>query len=98
MNLKPWLNVGALLLIPAWLWWRSGRVGNGLHSELSRGPFSERHLPKRHRDGLPGIYDFRICIDTNVYGGGWLTCLNPESGEYWQANELSESRQGTIQR
>ncbi|MEZ5940408.1 MAG: metallophosphoesterase family protein [Planctomycetaceae bacterium] len=33
-----------------------------------------------------------ICIDTWVYGNGWLTCLDVESGQYWQANEKGETR------
>ncbi len=49
------------------------------------------------RDGLPGVSDGSICIDTRVYGhDGWLTCLDVYTGEYWQANEDSETRSGWI--
>ena len=27
-----------------------------------------------------------VCIDTYCHGGGWLTALDVESGQYWQAN------------
>lgn len=43
-------------------------------------------------DGLPRNAGHAICIDTGVYEGGWLTCLDLESGEYWQANQRSETR------
>jgi len=39
---------------------------------------------------------FAVCIDTGAVTGGWLTCLNPESGEYWQANEKGEARSGKL--
>ena len=34
-----------------------------------------------------------ICVDTHAYASGWLTCLEVESGDYWQANEAGETRQ-----
>ena len=33
-----------------------------------------------------------ICIDTYAHGGGWLTCLDVESGRFWQANQKGETR------
>lgn len=33
-----------------------------------------------------------VCIDTHCYGGGWLTALNVNNGEIWQANERGEIR------
>ena len=35
-----------------------------------------------------------ICIDTWACGDGWLTCLDVESSEWWQANELGQTRCG----
>ena len=35
-----------------------------------------------------------VCIDTTCYGGGWLTCLDVDSGKSWQANEDEEKREG----
>jgi serine/threonine protein phosphatase 1 len=32
------------------------------------------------------------CIDTDCYGGGWLTALDVDSSEVWQANQDGELR------
>lgn len=37
-----------------------------------------------------------ICLDTCAYGGGWLTCLDTLSGQYWQTNERGQKRSGQI--
>jgi serine/threonine protein phosphatase 1 len=39
---------------------------------------------------------FAMCIDTKPVGGGWLTCLDVESGEFWQSNEKGSTRDGTL--
>lgn len=39
---------------------------------------------------------FALCIDTAAVFGGWLTCLDVVSGQWWQANEERETRQGRI--
>lgn len=44
------------------------------------------------KTGLPVSNGHAICIDTWAYGGGWLSCLNVESGEIWQANQRGETR------
>jgi serine/threonine protein phosphatase 1 len=46
--------------------------------------------------GVPLVLERAICIDTWAYGGGWLTCLDAATGEYWQANELGQTRQGQV--
>ena len=33
-----------------------------------------------------------ICIDTYCFGNGWLTALDVDSGEIWQANQAGELR------
>ena len=48
------------------------------------------HTPQR--SGLPANDSHSICIDTWAYGGGWLSCLDVDSGTIWQANEAGESR------
>jgi serine/threonine protein phosphatase 1 len=52
------------------------------------------HTPQT--SGRPQAYHFGACIDTGVYCGGWLTCLNAASGDYWQANEAGEKRTGVL--
>ncbi len=34
------------------------------------------------------------CIDTRCYGDGWLTALDVDSGQLWQANKKGEMRDG----
>lgn len=50
----------------------------------------------QQRSGKPLVLDRAICIDTWAYGNGWLTCLDVESGDWWQANELRATRQGSL--
>jgi len=52
------------------------------------------HTPQR----LGEIKDvgFAVCIDTGPAVGGWLTCLDVNSGNYWQANEKGQKRNGTL--
>lgn len=38
--------------------------------------------------GYPANFGHAICLDTKVYDAdGWLTCLDPATGAYWQANQ-----------
>ncbi|MBL9171481.1 MAG: serine/threonine protein phosphatase [Verrucomicrobiales bacterium] len=37
------------------------------------------------------------CIDTGAGYGAWLTCLDTATGQYWQANERGEVREGAIE-
>jgi serine/threonine protein phosphatase 1 len=48
------------------------------------------------RSGRPLVLDRAVCIDTCVYGDGWLTCLDVESEVYWQANKNGETRIGSL--
>lgn len=48
------------------------------------------------KNGEPLNVGHAVCIDTWVYGHGWLTCLDVESGEYWQAKQSRESRSGQL--
>ena len=45
------------------------------------------------KSGLPKTNGDAICIDTFAYGGGWLSCLDVETGTIWQSNENGDTRQ-----
>jgi serine/threonine protein phosphatase 1 len=49
------------------------------------------------RSGVPKSVGHAICIDTWVYGDGWLTCLDLERELYWQANQRGETRVRNLQ-
>ena len=44
------------------------------------------------KTGRPRHLGHAVCIDTWVYGRGWLTCLEVETGKVWQANRHRETR------
>ncbi len=46
----------------------------------------------RQRDGLPLDLGHTICIDTGPANGGWLTCLEVDTGKIWQTDEAGGSR------
>lgn len=49
------------------------------------------------KNGWPLTVGHAVCIDTWVYGKtGWLTCLNVDTGEVWQARESGENRGGWL--
>jgi serine/threonine protein phosphatase 1 len=52
------------------------------------------HTPQR--SGWPARGPFSICLDTGAGHGRWLTCLDVESGQLWQANEHRELRTGKL--
>lgn len=49
------------------------------------------HTPQKDHKVLD--LGYALCLDTHVFAGGWLTCLELETGTYWQANELGERRE-----
>ena len=53
------------------------------------------HTPQT--SGLPLDLGHAVCLDTHACGGGWLTCLETESGMYWQASQKGELRSGRLQ-
>jgi len=53
------------------------------------------HTPQK--DGRPLNLGHTVCIDTWVYGAGWLTCLEVETGRYWQANQQRDLRTGVLE-
>jgi serine/threonine protein phosphatase 1 len=52
------------------------------------------HTPQR--SGKPSDKGFAVCIDTGPTSGGWLTCLDVNSGAYWQADEKGNTRAGKL--
>jgi serine/threonine protein phosphatase 1 len=50
------------------------------------------------KSGVPLNLGHAICIDTWVYGKGWLTCLDVMSGRIWQANQAGAQRMGCVDR
>ncbi len=49
------------------------------------------------KSGLPLDLGCAICLDTWVYGNGWLTCMEIASGQIWQANQAGQQRQFYLQ-
>ena len=49
------------------------------------------------KSGQPISLGYAVCIDTWVYGKGWLTCLDVNSGQIWQANQKGEKRNSRIE-
>jgi calcineurin-like phosphoesterase family protein len=52
------------------------------------------HTPQK--SGVPRSIGHAVCIDTWAYGQGWLTCLDPATGQYWQANQRGETRRDCL--
>jgi serine/threonine protein phosphatase 1 len=48
------------------------------------------------KSGEPLDYGHAVCIDTWAHGGGWLTCLDVSSRQYWQANQQGQVRVGRL--
>ncbi|MEW4455069.1 metallophosphoesterase family protein [Bremerella sp. JC817] len=48
------------------------------------------------KSGLPLDVGHSIVIDTWVYGDGWLTCLDVDSGHFCQGNQAGKHRLGVL--
>ena len=48
------------------------------------------HTPQKNGNILD--LGHAVCIDTAVSSGGWLSCFEPTTRKYWQANEAGEVR------
>jgi serine/threonine protein phosphatase 1 len=48
------------------------------------------------KSGEPLNLGHAVCIDTWVYGLGWLTCLEVETGTIWQANQKGNLRTANL--
>jgi serine/threonine protein phosphatase 1 len=52
------------------------------------------HTPQH--SGWPTQGTRSVCIDTGVNSGKWLTCLDVDTGLFWQANEGRKVRTGQL--
>jgi serine/threonine protein phosphatase 1 len=50
------------------------------------------------KSGLPAIFKGGICIDTWVYGNGWLTCFDAGAKTFFQSNERGGERTFSLQK
>ena len=51
----------------------------------------------RQLDGLPRNLGSTVCIDTGAHAPhGWLTCLDVDSGRFWQTNQQGQRRSGIL--
>lgn len=53
------------------------------------------HTPQMR--GFPLNIGHAICLDTFAHGGGWLSCLEVNTGQLWQTNQRRELRKSRIQ-
>lgn len=49
------------------------------------------------KSGEPKVIPGAVCIDTYCHGGGWLTCLEAETGRYWQVSPAGDRREGWVE-
>jgi serine/threonine protein phosphatase 1 len=71
-----------------WLLWR--RIHDASWPHVSGKTMICGHTAQR--SGLPLVLPHAICIDTWVFGEGWLTCYDVHAGLFIQANEAGEVR------
>jgi serine/threonine protein phosphatase 1 len=78
---------------PMMLFWEK------LHPDYTAPHFSGKIMVCGHtaqKSGVPLDLGHAICIDTFVYGTGWLTCLDVHSVRLWQGRMLGETRSGRL--
>jgi serine/threonine protein phosphatase 1 len=73
--------------------WRVGNAQSAM-PHCSQKTVVVGHTPQFSGDVLD--LGFLVCIDTNCVRGGWLTALDVESGQVWQANQPGEIRVGWL--
>jgi len=49
------------------------------------------------KSGIPLDLGHAVCIDTYAHGGGWLTCLETLTNDYWQASQAGVLRPGCLE-
>ena len=75
-----------------WLLWQ--RINN-----IEPHPSGKRTIcgHTKQRNGCPLDREFAVCIDTGAHAGSWLTALEVNSDEVFQADELGRTRSGTLE-
>ena len=48
------------------------------------------------KSGRPLDLGHAVCIDTYAHGGGWLTCLETGTNDYWQASQAGVLRRDRL--
>jgi serine/threonine protein phosphatase 1 len=76
---------------PEWLRWERLEGNEPPHS--SGRPVICGHTSQR--SGNPLVFNGWVCIDTWVYGEGWLTCLDTSAGLVYRARQ-DESAEGPV--
>jgi serine/threonine protein phosphatase 1 len=54
------------------------------------------HTPRKN--GRIADFGHTVCLDTYAYGGKWLSCINVETRQYWQARQKGKVRSGDLLR
>lgn len=80
------------------------QVTEWLHWQVLKEKWHKPHMSGKtmicghseQRSGKPLILQQAVCIDTWAYGDGQLTCLDVDTGEYWQATELGQTWTGIL--
>lgn len=102
---RPWLETDQFIFVHA-----TAVPGLEMHEHDETQLFWEkcRHLPPHHSgkrvivghtrqtSGLPRQWPGGVCIDTAAVSGHWLTCLDVDTGDYWQSNLTGETRQAAL--
>ena len=74
---------------PEWLRWK--RFNNPASH------FSGKPLTCGHTKGATiRNHGHAICIDTGAYEGGWLTCLELETGQIVQASQKAKAQRSSL--
>lgn len=75
---------------PDWLRWQSLTGMEFPHPSGRRVICGHTGIP----GGLPKVGEGWVCLDTLAYKGGYLTCLDAESGEFFQSQQSGIYRSG----
>jgi serine/threonine protein phosphatase 1 len=53
------------------------------------------HTPQK--EGIPRRSGNTVFVDTYAFGGKWLSCINADNGQFWQANRKGNTNSGKIE-